>query len=349
MINQAIFRSCLLRLECPKQRFFCAQNLNSTCRLLRQIHQRAGVGNQPCANKLANHMSQIGRDSHHTITQILRQTCSVLRKFNHTVCQLLDVVEILVCDIRAHGNLRRLLHLLGDLLGQHILEVGMLDVLPHAHFLDDASENQVVADNFGQFWEMPSIPLAKSHRKVVQLLVQIIQEPDSLDDHRIDLIRRELQLEPRQCVSKPQRHGLRLPPVKSLDKVFELCADSTNNLVCSWIVDSIDTELLLDNPTQSLVHHPQLILNPGVDNTFLQKLLHRFAKSALNQLGSSIHRRLSVFEALKSFKGYSFLGFLWCCEAVIDRIDISLQNLVLLKLEKSKASSGFQQQQHLRS
>jgi len=93
-----------------------------------------------------------------------------------------DVEDVLVGDFRAHGNLGGFLDLLLDLLGQHVRQVGGGRVGPQAHHLHRPDEGQVVHDDLSHFGKMPAVPLAAAHDVIVQLLVQVVQQRDSLSD-----------------------------------------------------------------------------------------------------------------------------------------------------------------------
>jgi hypothetical protein len=41
---------------------------------------------------------------------------------------------------------------------------------------------------------MPAVPLSAPHHIIVQLLVQVIQQRNSLDNHGVNLVRAELEL-----------------------------------------------------------------------------------------------------------------------------------------------------------
>lgn len=47
---------------------------------------------------------------------------------------------------------------------------------------DKLDVGNVVRDDLGEFWEMPSVPFLDSHGELVQVLFDLIEEGDSLDD-----------------------------------------------------------------------------------------------------------------------------------------------------------------------
>ena len=71
---------------------------------------------------------------------------------------MLDVDDVLLADLRAHADLRSLLHLLLHLLRQHIAQVDSLGVLPAPHQLHRADKGKVVRDDLSQLREVPAVP-----------------------------------------------------------------------------------------------------------------------------------------------------------------------------------------------
>ena len=56
--------------------------------------------------------------------------------------------------------------------------------------------------------EVPPVPFLNPHRVSVDLLVQLVQQADSLDDHGVDLIGGELELVAGEGVGEAEGHGL---------------------------------------------------------------------------------------------------------------------------------------------
>ena len=67
-------------------------------------------------------------------------------------------------------------------------------VLAVAHLQNDLRVLDVVQHDLLHLGEVPAVPLLHTHRVDVDLLVQLVQQADGLDDHRVHLIRAELQL-----------------------------------------------------------------------------------------------------------------------------------------------------------
>jgi hypothetical protein len=64
---------------------------------------------------------------------------------------------------------------------------------------DSLDKSYVICDDLAELWEVPTIPFPTPHDVVVQLLVQIIQETNSLYNHCIYLVRAEFQFVSRKA------------------------------------------------------------------------------------------------------------------------------------------------------
>lgn len=73
-------------------------------------------------------------------------------------------------------------------------------------------------------------PLPDAHRVRIQLLVQIVEEPYRLHNHRVHLVRRELELVPRQAVAQTERHLRQGLPLQTRDEALELRPDAAGEL-----------------------------------------------------------------------------------------------------------------------
>merc|ERR1719402_394040 len=119
VVYQAVLGGVVLRLQCLKQSLLSAQNLHCRGGMLGEVHQGAGVGDQPGADQLAHQHRQVGCDRHHAVLQVLVQLPSVLLDLDNLLAKMLDVDNIFSADLCAHTDLRSLLHLLFHLLITH--------------------------------------------------------------------------------------------------------------------------------------------------------------------------------------------------------------------------------------
>mmetsp|Transcript_25982 Transcript_25982/g.25706 ORF Transcript_25982/g.25706 Transcript_25982/m.25706 type:complete len:224 (-) Transcript_25982:40-711(-) len=105
MVDETVLRSILLSLQSAEQCLLSTQDLYSRRGMLSQSHQRASMGDQSSADKLTDHVGEVRGDGLHTMMEIIRQSCAVLGQLQDTISQLLDVAQILLCDLDTHGDL----------------------------------------------------------------------------------------------------------------------------------------------------------------------------------------------------------------------------------------------------
>ena len=163
-----------------KKSFLGSEDLHSAGGVLGEVHETAGVRDEPGSNQLPHQNGQVRSNGDHAIFEVLVQLSPVLLNFDHLDAEVLDVEYILTGDLRTHRNLSCLFNLLLHFLGKDVAEVDMLGIIPGAHHLNRPHKGQVVGYNFAELREMPSIPLPAPHDVVVQLFVKIIKKIHSL-------------------------------------------------------------------------------------------------------------------------------------------------------------------------
>mmetsp|Transcript_52392 Transcript_52392/g.103419 ORF Transcript_52392/g.103419 Transcript_52392/m.103419 type:complete len:256 (+) Transcript_52392:585-1352(+) len=255
MINEAVLWGRLFRLERSEQGFFGTENLHGAGRVLRQVHQRASLRDQPRANELSNHVRQVRRNGVHPQLQVLGERCTILCELDNAFGEGIDVGQILICDLRAHGGLSRRLNLVRDVLGHcDLAEVCILAPSLETHEPDNLRVCQVVSHDLAHLRKMPAIPLTQTHGKVVELFVEIVQQAHRLHDHHVDFVRGELQLKARQRVGKAERHGLDLLVVKAFDQGSQVHPDPAHDLLDAVVKHRhLYAELLVDINSQRFI------------------------------------------------------------------------------------------------
>jgi hypothetical protein len=81
-----------------------------------------------------------------------------------------------------------------------------------------------------------------SHRVDVDLLVQIVEKCDSLDDHGVDLVGRELELETRQRVTETKGHSAQVLWVDTAEQRSQLLSDTSVQVLGSRVGKNGDVE-----------------------------------------------------------------------------------------------------------
>ena len=107
----------MARLERAEERLLGSQDLHGGGGELGEVQQRAGVGDEPRADELADHHGEVGRDRVHAVLEVLVELDAVGGEVQHLRGELLDVAEIALADVRAGGDQRGALELLFDFWG----------------------------------------------------------------------------------------------------------------------------------------------------------------------------------------------------------------------------------------
>mmetsp|Transcript_47695 Transcript_47695/g.103749 ORF Transcript_47695/g.103749 Transcript_47695/m.103749 type:complete len:207 (+) Transcript_47695:692-1312(+) len=200
--------------------------------MLGKVHERASLRNQLGPHEFPDHVGQVWRNGLHSKLQVLCQRSSVLSELYDPVAKQQDVAQVFLGDLGTHGRLRSLLHLGSDIIGD--AKGGKISALGlglQTHILHDLRICEILCDDLAHLREVPPVPLPQPHREVVQLLVQIFEQPDSLDDHGVYLVWRELQLEAGERMGQSQRHAPHLVLSETLDERGEVHPDTTHDLL----------------------------------------------------------------------------------------------------------------------
>merc|ERR1719402_1729435 len=207
VVYQAVLGGVVLSLQRLKQSLLSAQYLHCRGGMLGEVHQGAGVGDQPGADQLAHQHGQVGCDRHHAVLQVLVQLPSVFLDLDNLLAKMLDVDYVFSTNLCAHTDLRSLLHLLFHLFRQHVAQINRLGVVPGPHQLHSAHEGEVVCDDLSQLGEVPAVPFSAAHDIVVQFLVQVVKKRYSLHNHSVNFVGAKFQLVTRQRMGQTKLHG----------------------------------------------------------------------------------------------------------------------------------------------
>mmetsp|Transcript_22450 Transcript_22450/g.27657 ORF Transcript_22450/g.27657 Transcript_22450/m.27657 type:complete len:445 (-) Transcript_22450:59-1393(-) len=339
IIDQAVLGRIFLCLKSSEESLLSAEHLDGGSRLLGQVDERAGVRNELGAHELTDELGKVGSDGGHAVLQVLSQVSAVLRDRDDLAGESLKVTFIVIGNLSTHGNLSSLTHLIGDILRYDFLQgllSEVLDVGAHANELDGLSIDYVVGDNLGQLGEVPRVPLLQAHGIVVQLLVEVLQERDSLDDHGVDLVGGESQFIPGDRVSKTELHLLHLRALDAVNKALHLEANAAHQLVSLLARLAGNAELLLDGLAELVVGDEELVLNLFLHDVLGEELVEALGDLALHQLLNRLHGVLGVLELGESLKLDDRVGGLAISEALMELVEL-LKLLSLNDLEEGEA------------
>mmetsp|Transcript_13962 Transcript_13962/g.37553 ORF Transcript_13962/g.37553 Transcript_13962/m.37553 type:complete len:254 (-) Transcript_13962:188-949(-) len=227
----------------------------------------------------------------HFRVQVLSQRLAVLGKLGHARGECVDVEEVNVADVHAHGGLgclkhsRRLLLVYQDLT-QLVHALGGERVAA----LDELSAPRikvVVIDHLHELGKVPAVPLAHAHGECVDVLLQEVEESNGLDDVLVSAVYVKLDLGTGIGVSQAQLRLLQVTRAKAFDELVQVAAHAAQELVDEVIGDARDASGLLDGAANLGIRHSQgklgLLLAPleGLAQVTLQELAQCIGHHAL--------------------------------------------------------------------
>lgn len=132
---------------------------------------------------------------------------------------------------------------------------------------------------------MPPVPLLDTHGVDVELLVEVVKEGNRLDDHDIDLVGAEAELEAGEGVGETEGHGVHVVLLDAVEEVRELLADTAEEIDRGRVRDDVDVELLRDSGSQLRIHDSEVLGFLVVGDVVLQEFFHRLGQFAVLELG----------------------------------------------------------------
>jgi len=131
VVYQAVLRRVVLRLERAEERLLGAEDLYRRRRLLRQVHERPRVRDETRADELAEEDGQVRRYRAHAVLQVVEELDAVLGHGQYLLGEALDVDDVEVGHLGAHGDLCGLLDGgLDGLLLQYLGQVVVPEFVP---------------------------------------------------------------------------------------------------------------------------------------------------------------------------------------------------------------------------
>jgi len=179
----------------------------------------------------------------------------------------------------------------------HLIVSEVFDSSSHTDKVACLGIDDVISSDLLELGEMPSVPFLQSHGVVVKLFVKIFKEGDSLDNHSVDLVRREGKLVARHAMGKTELHGLELISVfESADEALHLESDASHHFVGFVSSLALDSKLFEDSLTEFLIGNEELVFDSFLNNVFVQKLRQTLRKFTLEKLFKRFHSIFSVLE-----------------------------------------------------
>jgi hypothetical protein len=177
VVDETVFRRVVLGLERSEQGLLGTQDLDSRGGVLGEVHQASGVADQSSTDKLTNERGEVGRDSLHSVSEVVGQLSSVLGDRDDLITKGVDVSHIGVGDLGTHGQLGSRLDSGLEVLRKDELERGGRSVGSETwewlifvardprrgltHRLDNLGVGKIVDDDLAHLGEVPSVPFLK--------------------------------------------------------------------------------------------------------------------------------------------------------------------------------------------
>lgn len=343
--DETVLGGVVLGLEGAEEGLLRTEDLDGGGRALGQVHEGTGVGDEPGADELADHGREVGGDGEHAVLEVFVELSAVLADGDDLLSEGIDVIEVVLGDLSAHGDLGGSLDLGTEFLGEDDGKVAGGSGGAETEMLDNTGESSVVDDDLGELGEVPAVPFLEAHTVGVELLVEFVEETDGLDDHRIDLLRAELELEAGEGMGQTEGHGTQFAFADAVDEAGELGADTAIKFLDTGIGDNLQAELLGNGRCKLGVTHSKL-LTDGLTfaDLLLQEALKVLAEGALNQAAGLFKGLSSVLETAESLQANKLLGTLDSLEFTVELLDVL--ELAVLALEEGVASGCLVQNEH---
>lgn len=149
---------------------------------------------------------------------------------------------------------------------------------------------------------METVPFPKSHHVVVNFFVEILVQGDGLDDHGVDLVRGELELESSEPVSQTKGHFTQSISSESVNESSDVESDAPHELKDPVTSRGLDVKVFLDDLGSVLVGHRELILDLLGDHIFLEEGFEGLGHFAVQNFDGGSKHVLGVLEWLEGLE-----------------------------------------------
>ncbi|GJC83751.1 hypothetical protein ColLi_06589 [Colletotrichum liriopes] len=243
VVDDTVLGCVVLGLESTEKGLLGTENLDGRRGSLGQADQRTSMGDEAGTDEVTNEGGQVGGKSAHASLQVVGKRGTVLGVGDDLLSQQLNVLQIFRGDLSSHGNLCSGLNGGLKLLGEDVGEVGLVEVLTHANGNNKAGVHQVVVEDLGKLGEVPAVPFLGAHGVNVELLVEVVHQLDCLNNHRVDLVGRELKLVSRDGVGQTEGHAVHGLGGEAGNQGREVLANSTEQVLGGGLRDSLNVQV----------------------------------------------------------------------------------------------------------
>lgn len=155
------------------------------------------MGDETSTNGVTDEGSEIRSDDSHFVGEVFLEGFAVIVKVNDSSSEVLDVDVVDGGDVGTHRGTGSVEDVASeDIVVAEEFSEGFEDFFGELGFVaeevDDLGVLVVVRNDSNELGEVPSVPFSYSHRESVYILVELIEEGDSLNDHVVGSVDVEL-------------------------------------------------------------------------------------------------------------------------------------------------------------
>jgi len=235
VVDQTVLGGVTLGLEGTEQSLLGTENLDSGGRVLGQVGQATGVGDETSTNGLTDQSGKVGRDHTHFGDKVGRERLAVLDEGDGALGEKHDVLHVGLGDVLTHRDLGGL----DDGAGGAVVVLDNLSKLVQAVVGERGlvadeeragGELLVVGYNLDELGEVPRVPLADSHGEGVDGLVEVVQGSNGLDDVVVVLLDGELHLASAVGVTETELRAGDIAGLEALEELLGVGANATEQV-----------------------------------------------------------------------------------------------------------------------
>lgn len=245
MVDETIFGSIAFGLEGTEKSLLGTENLNSGSWVLGEVGQATGMADEACCNRVTDESSKVGSDQVHLFMEVGLKGRSVVEKLDDAISKVGDVDEIDRRDVGAHRSVGGIQDALCSLLvakdvcnlahqgvfifvGLRTLHGNGNKLALVANSLDDLGVLSIVGDHLDKLGEVPAVPFTDTHGEKVDILVELVKQSDSLNDHVVGSVHVELDFGTRVGMTKTEASLNEVVDLEAGKKLLGMQSKTTN-------------------------------------------------------------------------------------------------------------------------
>mmetsp|Transcript_5517 Transcript_5517/g.13930 ORF Transcript_5517/g.13930 Transcript_5517/m.13930 type:complete len:369 (-) Transcript_5517:34-1140(-) len=351
MVDETILGCVAACLERAEQGLFGTKDLQCGSRVLGQTGETASMRDEACADHLTDQGGEVRGHSVHLGEEVIIELFAVLVKLDDALGEGAHVDHVKLGNVRAHGGTRSIQHLGGDTsIADDVLkavEIVFGEVLLVLHKLRHTSEHDVVVHQLDQLGKVPRIPLTNAHGKGVHVLVQLIEQSNTLDDHVVHTVHVEFNGGTREGVTQTKLRLHHIVRLHARSEFGKMVTNTAKNLTDSLTTLARDVQLLSDGSSKLLFGDTQrelgLLLALHLTEVHLEEGAQMFMHLAFTHRENVIKGILTRAERCKTNQFDDLTEATKVNHRLLEGIVLLGDDLTLLHLEKRIARRALKQ------